>query len=48
LRIYSAWFLHTVLQLSLAIGTIEMAQRGGDQSIGGNLPKLEALCHSPK
>src|ERR1700681_871672 len=34
-------------QLTLIIGTIEVALRGGDESILSNLPKLEATDVNP-
>ena len=39
---FLSWLLRTAPQLTLIIGTIEVALRGGDESIRSNLPTLEA------
>src|ERR1700676_2494835 len=44
---FLSWLLRTAPQLTLIIGTIEVALRGGDESILSNLPKLEATDVNP-
>ena len=41
------WLLHNALQLAPIIGGVELALRGGDESIGSNLPTLEAADANP-
>jgi len=36
------WLLRPSLQLTIVFGAVEMALRGGDESIRSHLPKLEA------
>jgi hypothetical protein len=47
LRKLLLWLLHTVLPLVTIIRGIELALGGGDESIGSNLPTLEAANANP-